>query len=171
MWTVFIRIIAGQNYAIPSIRPDPTMTPYDTAAEVNLERTDRHAGMGKIAGDLATVVEQGRLSASRMNEELGALGVQLRQQHLDVGERIASLQAGIGNQFDAMAAAIAASTSHTSRVSDHLTRRQHTLLIETVQKELALQLLPLQARTRAMTALCCISVCLSIALLAIMLLR
>lgn len=147
------------------------MTSYDTEDALILERTDRHAGLSRMAGDLATVVEQGRLSANRMNEELGALGVQLRQQHLDVGERIMSLQAGIGSQFDAMAAAIAASTSHTSRVSDHLTRRQHTLVVETVQKELALQLLPLQARTRAMTALCGISVCLSIALLVLVVLR
>lgn len=122
-------------------------------------------GLSAVRADLASVLEQTRLNSCRLNEELGALGVQLRQQHMDVSDRIMSLQAGIGSQFDAVAAAIATSTSHASslaRASDQLAERQKLLVVDTVQKELALQMLPLQARLRAQNMLLGVSVGLSV---------
>lgn len=144
---------------------DKALTPLQT----DLERLQRKvadgastAALQKIGADLATVAEQSRLTSSRLNEELGALGVQLRQQHMDVGDRIKSMQAGIGAQFDAVAAAIAASSSHVSRVADQLAQRQRSMVADAVQKELDLQLLPLQARVRALTGLLGVSVGLSL---------
>lgn len=119
-------------------------------------------GVSVLRADLATVLEQTRQTSCRLNEELGALGVQLRQQHMDMSDRIMSLQAGVGSQFDAVAAAIAASSSHVSRVSDQLAERQKNIVVDTMQKELALQMLPLQARMRALTALLGVSVGLSV---------
>lgn len=115
-----------------------------------------------VRADLGAVLDQGRQTSHRLTEELGALGVQLRQQHMDMSDRIMTMQAGVGVQFDAVAAAIATSSSHVSRVADQLAQRQNRMLTDAVQKELALQLLPLQARMRGLTALLGLSVGLSV---------
>lgn len=147
--------------AFSTRRADAEGLPRRTADAVSVSP----AAMARMAADLSTLVEQGRQNTNRLNEELGALGMQLRQQHMDVSDRIMSLQAGIGSQFDAVAAAIAASASQMSRVSDAVAQRQQAMVVDMVQKELALQLLPLQARARVTNALCGASVALSIGLL------
>lgn len=127
--------------------------------------------VAKVDTELCILREQEQISASRLNGGLDMLAQQLGRQQAGLCERIDAVMPALAPHVDALAATVDRSTRESAARYDALSESQKALVAATVQEQLALQLVPFQARTKWLVAVCALSLASTVALLALQLIH